>query len=66
MRNVRHFGLDAAMKPEMYVSQYQYPFGETFMVMRTSGNPLALSAAAAHEVLEVDSRQPVYNSDTFG
>ncbi|HEY0078083.1 MAG TPA: ABC transporter permease [Pyrinomonadaceae bacterium] len=59
--NVRNFGLDADPKPEMYVSQDQFPFQATFLVVRTTGEPKNLSAPVLREATALDKDQPIYS-----
>ena len=64
--NVRHFGLDAGIKPEMYVPQYNYPFYATYMVVRAETDRQPLSAAIQREILSLDKDLPIYNVKTMG
>jgi putative ABC transport system permease protein len=63
--NVKHFGLDADAKPEMYVPQYNYPFYATYMVVRAD-NDQPLGALIQREILNVDKDVPIYNVRTMG
>ena len=67
MGNVRQIGLDAPVEPEVYL-----PAGQVFansapffwpqnLVVRTAGDPLALSGAVRRAVSEVDADEPVSN-----
>jgi len=63
--NVKNFGLDADPKPEMYVSQYQFPFYSTFLMVRGAGNPAGLRSAIVQAVVSIDKDQPIYNVKTM-
>jgi predicted permease len=57
--NVRHFGLDQDVMPEIY-----FPYTADFLtsksyVVRTSGDPHALAAAVRAAIHEVDPAQPL-------
>ena len=72
--HVKHFGLDAEerVQPQMY-----FPFNQApndmlpFMaprmnlIVRTTGNPVSLTAAVRHEVQALEPNQPVYNVSTM-
>lgn len=59
--DVRHRGLDQPLEPQVYVPQAQWVWAETLMtlVVRTSGDPLALAGAVRGVVRDVDPAQPV-------
>lgn len=61
VNNIKNFGLDAPPKPEMYVSQNQFPFQSTFMVVRGGGDPKNLIAPVTQAVAAIDKDQPIYN-----
>ena len=63
--NVKHFGLEAETKPEMYVPQYNYPFYATYMVVRANTDQQPLSAAIQREILALDKDLPIYNVRTM-
>jgi putative ABC transport system permease protein len=66
--DVRQMGVDEAVKPEMYFpyQQGQVPFyAPRDLVIRTSGNPLNLVAAARSEIHQVDPDQPISNIQTM-
>jgi len=60
--NVRHFGLDAEPKPEMYVPQYQYESLSSYLTVRTTNDPQTLVPAAAQAARDIDKDVPVYNT----
>ncbi|MBP7778481.1 MAG: ABC transporter permease [Acidobacteria bacterium] len=59
--DVRHHGLDRALRPQVYVAQAQWAWAETLMtlVVRTSGDPAALAPTLRAVVRDVDAGQPV-------
>ena len=63
--NVKHFGLDAPPKPEMYVPQYQYEYLSSYLTVRTSSDPMTLAGAVAGATREVDPDLPIYNIRTM-
>ncbi|MBA3346672.1 MAG: ABC transporter permease [Gemmatimonadales bacterium] len=56
---VRHRGLDARPRPEMYVPFRQYPHGGMTVVVRTISDPAALGRAVKEQVYALDPSQPV-------
>lgn len=63
--NVRHFGLDAPPKPEMYVPQYQYEYLSSYLTVRANTAPTNLVGAIANATTEVDRDLPIYNVRTM-
>jgi putative ABC transport system permease protein len=63
--DVKHFGLDADVRPEMYAPDAQQPLGANTIVIRTSNDPTAMIAAVRSEILSVDKDQPVSNVQTL-
>ncbi|MBZ5608401.1 MAG: ABC transporter permease [Acidobacteriia bacterium] len=70
--NVRHAGLDAEISPETYYHYLQIPpevmnFAEGTMalVLRTSGDPAALTPEVRNELRTLDPNQPVFNVRTM-
>ena len=63
--NIRHFGLDAEPKPEMYVPQYQYEYLSTYLTVRTTSDPLGLAQAVAQAARDIDKDLPIYNVGTM-
>jgi len=59
--DVHHVGLDAAPDMQVYVPHTQWPFPDTDMtfVLRTSGPPLAVAAAARQAFHSLDATQPL-------
>ncbi|HST19634.1 MAG TPA: ABC transporter permease [Blastocatellia bacterium] len=67
--DVRQMGMDVAVKAEMYLPYRQtkvYPwFMPRDLVIRTTGNPENLTAAARQEIHAVDPDQPISNVATM-
>ncbi|MEK6299557.1 MAG: ABC transporter permease [Acidobacteriota bacterium] len=63
--DVKHSAMDSDPKPEMYFPFTQYPSFFMTLVVRTSGDPLNLVAAARSEVLAVEKNQPISNVHTM-
>jgi putative ABC transport system permease protein len=59
--DVHHVGLDATPTMQMYVPHAQWPFpdGQMTFVIRTSGDPVAISSAAQQAIHSLDSTQPI-------
>ena len=72
--HVKHFGLDAVerIQPQMYLPFNQAPDDilpflapRMNLMIRTSADPLNLTAAVRREVQALDPNQPVYNVNTM-
>jgi putative ABC transport system permease protein len=72
--HVKHFGLDAVerVQPQLYLPFNQAPNDmlpflapRMNLIVRTSADPLNLTAAVRREVQALDSNQPVYNINTM-
>jgi putative ABC transport system permease protein len=68
--NVKHRGLDAADRPELYVSYRQPLFASwtvrpMYLAVRTAGDPLPAAAAVRRELARVDRDQPVSDVRTM-
>jgi putative ABC transport system permease protein len=59
--DVRHSGLEARPAPEVYVYYLQNPPVNPFLVVRTTGNPLALVSAVRAELKAVDKDITAYD-----
>jgi putative ABC transport system permease protein len=68
--NIKHRGLDARDRPELYVP-YRQPLFDSWTVrpmyvaVRTASDPLAAVAAIRHEVHRLDPDQPIANVRTM-
>jgi predicted permease len=56
---VRHHGLDAEPRPEIYVPFRQLQYGGMTVVARTTGDPLQLAAPIKSEIFALDPGLPV-------
>ena len=57
--DIRHEGLAEEAQPEIYVPHQQVGMPNLSLVVRTSGNPLAVVSAVRNEVRALDKDQPV-------
>jgi predicted permease len=63
--DVHDFGLDAEAQPQMYAPFDQWPMSYLSVVVRTTGEPTALAAAARRIVRELDPTLPVARLTTL-
>jgi putative ABC transport system permease protein len=63
--DIREFGLDAAMKPEMYVPAAQVVRPTMSVVLRAIGEEPVVAAARA-ALAEIDPDQPIFDVRTMG
>jgi putative ABC transport system permease protein len=56
---IRHRGLDARPRPELYTPYQQLQYGSMAVIARTADDPLALAQALKAEVYAIDPLQPV-------
>ena len=63
--DVKHFGVDRAIQPEIYFSYLQAPGDWMNLIVRTPANPLSLVSAVRKEVLAIDKAQPVFDLQTL-
>ena len=56
---VKHTDVKAEARPTMYVPAEQSPWESMTLVVRSSGDPSALTAALREQVLAVDKDQPL-------
>jgi putative ABC transport system permease protein len=59
------YGLDAPVEPAIYVPHMQRPVDSMGVVVRTAGEPAAMSSAVRSEILKLDAGQPVSNVRTM-
>jgi putative ABC transport system permease protein len=62
--DIRHNSLQQAPQPEMYVPFLQRPVTDMTVVVRTTGDPLALAAPSREVIRAIDPNQPIANVDT--
>jgi putative ABC transport system permease protein len=64
--DVRHWGLDRVVNPEMYFPQVQLPFSPAMtFVLQAKGDPASLAAAAREQVRLVDANLPLSGVQTM-
>jgi predicted permease len=69
--DVRHRGLDAAARPEMYLPEAQYPAGtgtatrSLYLAIRTSGDPSALTTPLRSTLRALDPDAPMAEVQTL-
>ena len=63
--DVKHWGLDAPVNPEIYVPTSQFPAWALTWVLRTDGDPLALVPIAQRHVRELDPDLPLFQVATM-
>jgi predicted permease len=59
--DVRHWALERAPEPELYLSYFQYRYGHARIVLRSALEPEALASSVRREMERLDPDQPVYN-----
>lgn len=57
--DVKHYGLDQATTMQIYEPFTQQTFSYMSFVVRTAGEPTAMTAAIRNEVLSIDKEQPI-------
>ena len=65
VQDVRHWGLDRPVNPELYFPALQYPFGTMSFVVQSSEDPAALVSAIRENVRAVDPNLPVSSVRTM-
>lgn len=64
-RDVKHYGLEAEMRPGVYIPLAQYPMDSPIFVVRTSLDPTSLVAPARRALQELDPNLPIYDVQTM-
>jgi len=59
------YGLDAPVESAVYVPLMQNPVDRESIVVRTAGDPAAMTSAVRREILKLDSEQPISNVRTM-
>lgn len=57
--DVRQYGLDARLEPQVYEAFEQNPFRDAFLVLKSSASPATLNGPVRALVRELDTDQPV-------
>jgi ABC-type antimicrobial peptide transport system permease subunit len=63
--DVKHWGLDVPVNPELYVPTTQFPTFSLTWVLLTNGDPLALVPIAQRHVRELDPHLPLFQVRTM-
>jgi putative ABC transport system permease protein len=63
--DVKHWGLDAPVNPELYLPTTQFPTFALTWFLRTNGDPLALIPIAQRHVKELDANLPLFQVRTM-
>lgn len=63
--DVKHWGLDAVVNPELYLPVAQDPSSTMTMVLAAVGDPLALVPIVRRHVTELDATLPLFQLRTF-
>jgi hypothetical protein len=65
VRSTRHFGLEATMRPEVYVSHSQAPSSFMILVVRAHGNGTDVLRACRREIAAIDPQQAVMHGGSL-
>jgi putative ABC transport system permease protein len=65
VRDVKHWGLDRAVNPEMYMPARQYRWNIMNFAIATTGDPSSVAAAVLEHVKAVDSALPLPELSTM-
>lgn len=63
--HVKTYGLDVESPGQIYLSNAQFPWRWSFVVVRTTGDPLSVAPSVARAVRSLDAAQPVSNIATM-
>ena len=63
--DIKHWGLDAPVNPELYVPITQFAVSSMTWVLQTNGDPLALVPIVQHHVRELDANLPLFQVRTL-
>lgn len=63
--DVRHGGLEEIPQPELYINYLQGPPVSPFIVVRTTGDPSAMSETVRTEMRRLDKNLPIYDMKTM-
>jgi predicted permease len=65
VQDIRYDGLEADVKPVLYLPFDQAPFREVNIVLRTSVEAASLTAAVRKAVIDTDPTQPLFDGSTM-
>ncbi len=63
--DIKHWGLDAPVNPEMYMPYTQFPAFAMTWVLQTNGDPVALLPLVQRHVRELDANLPLFQVRTM-
>src|SRR5205809_279919 len=63
--DIKHWGLDAPVNPEMYMPYTQFPAFALTWIVKTNGDPLALIPIVQRHVREIDANLPLFQVRTM-
>jgi putative ABC transport system permease protein len=63
--DVKHWGLDAPVNPELYVPAAQFPTWAMTWILKTNGDPMVLVPIAQRHVHELDPNLPLFQVRTM-
>ncbi|HEY7546948.1 MAG TPA: FtsX-like permease family protein, partial [Blastocatellia bacterium] len=65
VRRVKHYGLDADARIQIYVPYRQHASNAMDLIVRAEGDPVNLASAVRNEVLALDKDQPIADITTM-
>ncbi len=65
VNDVKHDGLAAATRPQIYIPTMQFTFPGTILAVRAKGDPTALAKTIRQQVAAIDRNQPVLDIGTM-
>jgi putative ABC transport system permease protein len=63
--DVKHEGIEAASREQIYTPYYQFPHPFLYIVLHTSSDAAAMATPARKAVLEVDPNQAIFRVETM-
>jgi putative ABC transport system permease protein len=64
-QDIRHNGLEQAIRPEFYLPETQSPSDDIYIALRSTADPAILANSMRRAVLAVDPAQPVFDIETM-
>jgi predicted lysophospholipase L1 biosynthesis ABC-type transport system permease subunit len=63
--DVKHYGLDAEPRAELFMPAWQQPLNGMALIVRTAADPQPFVDQIRREVLSIDAEQPIYDASTM-
>jgi putative ABC transport system permease protein len=63
--DVKHYGLDAAPRAELFFPAWQQSFQGMAFIVRTASDPTAFIETIRREILAVDAEQPIFDASAM-